>query len=284
MTDPLDPDGWQAWRQARHDELAGADSWLGLAGLYWLEPGRNPVGSATPVALPGAPPLLGEILLEDGRLRWLSAGTDELLVAEPLVVAPGGVAGKFLQIDLQSDVAGSPTVLGWHELRFHVIEREGRFAVRVRNRAWARELPFAGLEVFPFAVDWQIEAKWQALTAPRTMEVPAVSGELKVVSVTHRAVFEHAGAAVELLPLSVDEDAVFFVFRDATSGRSSYGGGRFLRAAPPQRGLIRLDFNRCYNPPCVFSPFATCPLPPPENWLGFPIEAGEKRYLGAVRH
>lgn len=283
MTDPLDLDGWQAWRQARHDELAGADSWLGLAGLYWLEPGRNRVGSAAGVVLPGAPPLLGEIRLENGRLQWQSAGADALLVDEQMLVTPGGVAGKFLQVDLHSDGAGSPTVLGWRDWRFHVIERNGRFAVRVRNRAWARERVFAGLEVFPFAAAWQIEAKWQALTAPRTMEVPAVSGELKVVSVTHRAVFEHAGATVELLPLSVDEDAVFFVFRDATSGRSSYGGGRFLRAAPAQRGLISLDFNRCYNPPCVFSPFATCPLPPPENWLAFPVEAGEKTYRGAVQ-
>jgi hypothetical protein len=284
MTEPRDLDGWQAWRQARHDELAGADSWLGLAGLYWLEPGGNPVGAAAGVLLPGAPPLLGEIRLADGRLQWLSAASDELRVDELAVVMPGGVAGNFLQVELQSDAAGSPTVLGWRDLRFHVIERDGRFAVRVRNRGWARERVFAGLAVFPFAAEWQIEAQWQALTAPRTMEVPAVSGELKLVSVTHRAVFEHAGATVELLPLSVAEEAVFFVFRDATSGRSTYGGGRFLRAAPPQRGLIGLDFNRCYNPPCVFSPFATCPLPPPENWLGFPVEAGEKRYLGAVQH
>lgn len=284
MTEARDRDGWQAWRRARHDELAGADSWLGLAGLYWLAPGRNRVGSAAAVSLPGGPPLLGEIRLEDGRLQWQSAGADELLVDERAVIAASGVAGKFLQVDLQSDVAGSPTVLGWRDLRWHVIERDGRFAVRVRNRGWARERGFAGLECFPFAAEWQIDAKWQALTAPRTMEVPAVSGELKEVSVTHRAVFDHAGATVELLPLSVDADAVFFVLRDATSGRSSYGGGRFLRAAPPQRGVIRLDFNRCYNPPCAFSPFATCPLPPPENWLAFPIEAGEKRYLGAVQH
>lgn len=286
MNGAVDPSDWLAWRQARHDELAGPDSWLGLAGLYWLEPGHNRVGSAASVGLPGGPPMLGEILLENGRLQWQSAASDELLVDELAVVAPGGLAGKFLQMSLQSDGAGAPTVLGWRDLRFHVIERDGRFAVRVRNRGWAREREreFAGLEVFPFAPEWQVEAAWQALATPRTMEVPAVSGDLKVVSVTHRAVFEHAGAAVELLPLAADQDAVFFVFRDSTSGRSTYGGGRFLRAAPARQGLIRLDFNRCYNPPCVFSPFATCPLPPPENWLGFPIEAGEKRYPGDAEH
>lgn len=282
MNDAVDLRGWQAWRQSRHDELAGPDSWLGLAGLYWLEPGRNRVGGAGNVSLPGAPPLLGEILLEDGRLQWLSAASEELRVDELAAVAPGGVAGKILQFDLHSDGAGSPTVLGWQDLRWHVIERDGRFAVRVRDRGWSRERGkvFSGLEVFPFAPEWQIEAAWQALATPRTLEVPTASGELKGVSVGHRAVFEHAGAAVDLLPLSIDQDGVFFVFRDATSGRSSYGGGRFLRAAPPQRGLIKLDFNCCYNPPCVFSPFATCPLPPPENWLGFPVEAGEKRYPG----
>lgn len=280
MNSPVDPSGWQAWRQARHDELAGPDSWLGLAGLYWLEPGRNAVGGTASVSLPGAPPLLGEIRLEDGRLQWQSAAGDELLVDELAVATPSDVAGKFLQIDLQSDGAGSPTVLGWRDLRWHVIERDGRFAVRVRNRGWARERAFAGLDVFPFAPEWQVEASWQVPATPRTMEVPTVSGDLKLVNVTHAAVFEHAGTTVELLPLSVDQDTVFFVFRDSTSGRSTYGGGRFLRAAPAQRGRISLDFNRCYNPPCAFSPFATCPLPPPENWLAFPIEAGERLYPG----
>ena len=193
--------------------------------------------------------------------------------------APFKVAlpGIFLQVDLKTDSAGSPSVIGFGAVRFFVIARDGKLAVRVKNRDWATVRPFTGIDCFPFSSDWIVDAEWQALASPRTMEVPSVTGELKIVEVAHRAWFELAGNRVELLPLSIDEKAVFFVFRDRTSGRVTYGGGRFLQAGPPQGGLIRLDFNRAYNPPCAFSPFATCPLPPPENWLSFPVEAGEKR-------
>ena len=112
------------------------------------------------------------------------------------------------------------------------------------------------------------------------MEVPNVTGELKPVTVAWQAVFEIDGKSFALLPMSVSDQKVFFVFRDATSGRISYGAGRFLDALPAANGRIVLDFNYACSPPCAFTPFATCPLPPPENWLPFGIEAGERRYVG----
>ena len=284
-----DKNAWNVWCQSRHDELAGADSWLGLAGLFWLETehgGRNAVGSAADVAvvLPDGPPWLGEIVVaEDGALRWESAGivgTDAVLLDEQAVSAKSGVGSEFLQVALRSDEGGAPSVLGFGALRFFVIRRDGRFAVRVKNRQWAATRPFLGLDYFPFAAEWIVDADWQALAVPQQLEVPSVTGDLQRVDITHRAVFQHEGVAVELLPLSIDATGVFFVFRDRTSGKTSYGGGRFLRAALPKQGKLKLDFNRAYNPPCAFSPFATCPLPPPENWLGLAIEAGEKRYAG----
>lgn len=286
MSPPLSPlsddDAWHAWRQARHDELAGADSWLGLVGLYWLEAGRNKVGSAADavVQLPAGPALLGHIVNEPDGLRWESAGAEPLSVDEQPAFAASGVGGNFLHVDLRSDEAGAPTVLGYGALRFFVIARDGRLAVRLKNRDWAKTQAFSGLEVFPWAAEWRVEADWEVLAVPQNIEVPTVSGELKAVAITHRAVFQHQGARVQLLPLSVDAAGVFFVFRDSTSGKLSYGGGRFLRAVPPVDGKLRLDFNRAYNPPCAFSPFATCPLPPPENWLRFAVAAGEKRYAG----
>lgn len=280
MNDQTELAKWQRWRQARHDELAAPDSWLGLVGLFWLEEGRNPVGSAAEatVVLPAGPATLGEIVLQHGTLSWQSADDDALLVDEALPAAKSGIGSKFLEVNLRSDADGAPTVLGVGALRFFVIERDGRFAVRVKNREWALAQPYFGIETFPYAAEWVIDADWQALATPQTIEVPSVTGELKPVEITHRAVFEHAGRTFALLPLSNDGQAVFFVFRDQTSGRVSYGGGRFLRAKPPLEGRIRLDFNRAFSPPCAFTPFATCPLPPPENWLPFPIEAGEKRY------
>ncbi len=141
--------------------------------------------------------------------------------------------------------------------------------------------PFAGVAYFAEDPAWTIEADWLSLEPPLTMDVPNVTGELKPVTVTFKAVFTVDGQTVELLPMSVGEHEVFFVFRDRTSGKESYGAGRFLKAKPAVDGKIHLDFNRAFNPPCAFTPFATCPLPPPENWLPFAVPAGELRWQAA---
>jgi len=255
-----DQKAWQAWCQRRHDELAGPDSWLGLAGLYWLEEGGNSVGSATEctVRLPGGPAYLGELHLELGTVVWRPVeGTER---------------------ELATDRDGEPTAVDHENSRFFIVDREGRLAARVRDRAWAASLPFAGVQYFEFDPAWQIAADWQSIDPPLSMEVPNVSGDLKMVEVAHKAVFEVAGQVVELLPMSVGEREVFFVFRDRTSGRETYGAGRFLKASAAVDGKIDLDFNCAYNPPCAFTPFATCPLPPPENWLPFAVPVGERKW------
>lgn len=252
------------WQARRQEELSAPDSWLGLIALIWLEPGSNSVGSSPDctVVLPKGPPLLGHLAVAGTVVTWMPAeGTAEAL-------------------SLSTDHEGEPSVVTWGDLAFFVIEREGRLAVRLRDRGWASRQPFAGLEYFPFAREWRVAADWLPLDPPQTMEVPNVTGELKRVRVDWQAVFDYDGHEVTLLPMTVAEDHVFFIFRDGTSGRESYGAGRFLRARPAEEGRIVLDFNRAYNPPCAFTPFATCPLPPPENWLPFPIRAGEKKYKG----
>ncbi len=245
------------WQAARLAELRAPDSWLGLIGLYWLEPGRNRVGSGEDclVRLPAGPVYLGDLDWRDGRITW------QVLGGEPC--------------ELSTDHAGQPSLVRHENYVFFIVDRESRLAVRVRDLAWAEKQPFAGMEYFPEAANWRVVARWQPLSPPLSMEVPNVSGELKKVEVSHKAVFEHGGQVVELLPMSVGEHEVFFVFRDRTSGKQSYGAGRFLKANFTVDGQICLDFNRAYNPPCAFTPFATCPLPPPENWLPFAVEAGE---------
>lgn len=252
----------QTWRDLRLAELRAPDSWLGVVGLHWLEAGRNAVGSGAgaSVRLPSGPDYLGEIIWQDGCLRWRSADASET--------------------DLQTDGNGHPTIIECGSLAFFVIERDGQLAVRVRDRNWAAGRPPVVLEYFADAPSWCVEAQWQAIEPPLQMEVPNVSGELKPVSVGHRAVFSHDGDEVTLLPMSVAEDHVFFVFRDRSSGKETYGAGRFLKAAPARDGRIVLDFNRAFNPPCAFTSFATCPLPPPENWLPFAVPAGERKWLG----
>lgn len=251
-------DRWLAWRQARQAELSGPDSWLGLVGLFWLTPGLNAVGSATDakVRLPGGPPRLGNLLWAGGRVIWQPA-TGEAC-------------------ELQTDLAGAPTPVTFEHLVFFIVDREGQLAARVRDRDWSAKQPFVGLDYFPHDPAWEIAADWQSLSPPLCLEVPNVSGELKSVEVVHQAVFTLAGQVIRLLPVSESENEVFFVFRDLSSGKATYGAGRFLKAQAAVNGRLSLDFNRAYNPPCAFTPFATCPLPPPENWLPVAVPAGEK--------
>jgi hypothetical protein len=254
-------DDLKEWQAKRHAELAGPKSWLGMRGLFWLEPGLNSVGCAagSVVLLPGGPAHLGNLHWQDGRMIW-----------QPV----GGEARE-----LQTDIAGPPSVVDFENWSFFLVDRENRLAARLCDRNWAVSQPFAGLDYFDFDPAWQIEAEWQPLSPPIRMEVPNVSGDLKVVEVSQQAVFEVAGQMVTLLPMAVIDKEVFFVFRDRTSGKETYGAGRFLKANPEVNGKIRLNFNVAYNPPCAFTPFATCPLPPPENWLPFAVPAGEKKWV-----
>ena len=250
---------FDAWRDARQGELAAPDSWLGLVGLFWLDTGLNSVGSE-----PGSSVLLPSGAAHLGDLEWSSAA----ILWRPR----DGVA-----VILETDHDGQPTVIDHGNLSFFVVERDGRLAVRLRDRHWADGKTFAGVPCFEFDPAWQIEAQWLPLSPPLLMEVPNVSGELKRVEVAWRAVFSLQGQEFSLLPMSVGPEGVFFVFRDRTSGKETYGAGRFLKTAPVREGRIALDFNRAFNPPCAFTPFATCPLPPPENWLPVAIPVGEMK-------
>lgn len=253
------PDDLKRWQAQRHTELSSPDSWLGMVGLFWLSPGINQVGcrEGAAIQLPDGPEMLGEVVWQGDTLLWQpAAGT-----AQPL----------------QTDLSGPPTVIDHENLSFFVVDRDGQLAVRVRDRAWAASRPFGGLSYFDYDPAWRITADWLELSPPLVMAVPNVTGDLKAVTVTHKAVFFVDRQKVELLPMSVGEQEIFFVFRDRTSGKLSYGAGRFLKTTPAVDGKICLDFNYAYNPPCAFTAFATCPLPPAENWLAFPVAAGEQK-------
>jgi uncharacterized protein len=247
-----------AWRQRRHEELAAPDSWLGLIGLFWLQPGPNVVGSAEDcqVQLPAGAPRVGVLHHDPDGLRW-----------QP----DGGVS-----IFLNTDKVGEASTVDLENLSFFVVDRDNRLALRLRDRDWATKTPFAGLSYFDFDPAWRIVADWQPLSPPLQMTVPNVSGDLKPVEVAWQARFTVADQELTLLPMAVSAGEVFFVFRDRSSGKETYGAGRFLKTQPAVDGKIVLDFNRAYSPPCAFTPFATCPLPPPENWLPLAVTAGEK--------
>ena len=224
------------WHAARLATLSAADGWLTLVGLTWFDEGMFRIGSGAEceVTLPRGPALLGTLHIERGAARWM-----------PAVGTP---------CELQTDVAGKPTVIAYEGLSFFLIERDDGLGLRLRDVEAPTRRDFKGIDCFAFDPSWQIAADWDG----------------------QRAQFDHESRRYSLRPQDATADKLQFVFADATSGRKTYGGGRFLYAARPEGDTFVLDFNRAINPPCAFTPFAVCPLPPAENRLPFAVTAGEK--------
>lgn len=266
----------EEFRRGRIESLAGEEGWLGLVGLYWLEEGESRFGSDPNAeivlpdrpALAGEPAVLGSLLVEAGRVELRPRpGSSLTIEGEPA-----------RNTTLADDSGGEPTVLELGSLRFLVIERSGRLALRVRDSESPARRDFAGLEWFPPDPRWRIEGRVDPYEPPRSLEVPSVMGWDVSQSSPGAVVFEAAGGPVRLDVLADStDDRLFVIFGDATNGHETYDGGRYLYAEPPgEDGKVIVDFNRAYSPPCVFTPYATCPLPPPQNRLPFRVEAGEK--------
>jgi uncharacterized protein (DUF1684 family) len=249
---------WKAWQSRRLLTLKKPYGWLALTGLHWLKPGGNKV--------PGLP---GAFELRDGEVTLAATLED------------GYSLGGKLQTRrvLASDASETPDRLVSGSRAVMVISRGGKVALRV----WDSESPvrkgFKGIDTFPPDPRWVITARWEAYPRPKAVEVPSVIGAPTTELAPGRAWFKVGGKEYSLEPTQ-DGDSLFFVFKDATAPRETYGAGRFLAVAPPKNGTVVLDFNRAYNPPCAFTAFATCPLPLPENVLPVRIEAGEKAWSG----
>ncbi len=255
----------EAWRRQRYAALRRDIGWLTLAGLGWLQPGVNRVGSdaARDVVLPSGPAEAGTITVADGEV-----------IADGAFLHDGHpVAG----LRLVNDQEGEATLLELGSLRLCVIERGGRLAVRTWDLASPARRRFDGIDHWPVDPAWRLAARFEP-TPDRTIRVPDVMGIVGEEASPGDVVFEIAGAEHRLQALpGGDTGELWLVFGDATNGDETYGGGRFLYTASPSAdGDVDVDFNRAYNPPCVFSPFATCPLPWPENKLPVRIEAGER--------
>jgi uncharacterized protein (DUF1684 family) len=253
--DPGFEQGWRSWHAERLERLRRPDGWLALVGLHWLGEGEN--------RIPGLP---GAFTVAAGKVTLTATAADGYRLDGAPVTSR----------TLASDRAPRPDRLVLGSRQVQVIERSGRLAVRV----WDAESPlrkgFQGIETFPPDPRWRIVAEWEAYPAPRAVTVPSVTGSPSSEEAPGRARFTLGGRAFSLEP-TLEEGALFFVFKDETARTETYGAGRFLVADLPRDGKVVLDFNRAYNPPCAFTAFATCPLPRPENVLPVRIEAGEKR-------
>lgn len=262
------------WRSLRDDRLRSPGGWLALVGLYWLVEGENHFGAhpANQIVLHGhgMHPRAGSLLLRDGKVRLL-----------PHVDAPLRVNGApAVEMDLADDVEDAPTILELGTLRLHLIRRGDRIGLRVRDHEAPALKAFTGMQHFPLDPSWRIEGRFEPAAAGSRLEIMDITGAQMTEPTPGTVVFEREGATWRIEALDGGEKGeLWLVFGDATNGRETYGGGRFLYSEPPATdGSVVVDFNLAYNPPCVFSQWATCPLPPPQNRLALRIEAGEKMW------
>ncbi len=264
------------WREQRVERLTSPDGWLSLVGLEWLKPGVNTIGSAkdNDIVIAKAPAHLG-------RVEWKGEKVTITLAADSGAMIDGKAE---VQADMLDDAQPAPTVVSFDTLSFYLIDRAGgKKGLRIKNSEAKTRSGFLGIDYFPIDPSWRIEAKWVAFDPPHMLEVPNVIGTIDKMPVPGKAVFEHGGKTFELLPVleSDDADELFFIIADKTSGKETYGAARFIYSDLPKDGKVVIDFNQAYNPPCAFTPFATCPLAPPENRLGVEVRAGEKKYRGS---
>jgi uncharacterized protein len=273
----------EQWRTDRVKRLTAPDGWLSLIGLEWLREGANRIGSAAnnDIVLKAGPAHLGTVTLaKDGSLRIaLAQGSDA-------TVDGNVVAEAALVDDVHATGNAAPTTVRFGNANFYVIDRDGRKALRVKDSDADARSHFLGIDYFPIDPSWRIVADWVPFDPPHDLQMGTVIGTIDTVKVPGKAVFQRDGHSYELLPYQEEPGGeLFFVLADRTSGKETYGAARFLYAALPAGGLAHpgklvLDFNEAYNPPCAFTPFATCPLAPPENRLDLAITAGEKKYRG----
>ena len=257
------------WRKARLTELTADDGWLTLVGLHWLHDGENHAGSAAGTDLPlpqDAPAMLGTFTLVGGRVTFLAS------------------EGAAVTVDGKSFTSGElvldTTVLASGSLRMLAIQRGPRIGLRVRDLASRARQDFTAVECFPIDESARVEARFEPFTPPKPIPIVNVLGDVIDTPSPGRLIFRLHDAEYALDALIDDpaEPDLFVIFRDRTNGSSTYPAGRYLHVPLPVGGKTTIDFNQAYNPPCAFTVFATCPLPPKQNWLKTAVEAGEKNY------
>ncbi len=270
------------WRADLAKNLQAPDGWLTLIGLEWLKPGDNSFGSAN-----------GNSLVVQGPVSAF-LGTVKLSGESLQLLPPSGGYPKGLMVDgqppgnpqsLAADDSGHPSKITSGSVTIIVIHRGDRYALRIKDSKAPGRTQFHGLRWFAPNEVYRVQAKWTPYNPPHQVAIPTILGTQVTSEVPGTAEFTLDGQTFRLEPIleSPDDTELFFIFRDATSKTETYGAGRFLYTSLPDHGLgqsgeVTLDFNRAQNPPCAYTPYATCPLPPPQNRLPIAIPAGQQRY------
>jgi len=244
------------WRKQREERLKAEGGWLTLVGLTWLHEGSNTFGKAegNDVIVPDGPGRAGVFELKGGKVTVRMDGAERELWPDSMDVAQCG------------------------RVKLYVIKRGAKFGIRMKDAESEYRRNFHGIESYPAKPEYRVTAKW--IEEPKEIPILNIIGITEPMKSPGIAVFHLGGKEYRVRPVLETADAkeLFYIFKDETSGKETYGAGRFLYSDMSKDGTVVVDFNKAYNPPCAFTPYATCPLPPPENRLAVRIEAGEKKY------
>ena len=259
------------WKAQRLENLKSETGWLNLVGLYWLNEGQNPFGSneANNIVFPeNAPDFIGTIILYKGNLSISIDEGAEVYINDSLLK----------EHDVYTDADPNTTMFKTGSLRWYIIKRGDRYGIRLRDVESPLIEKITEIPSFPINPKWRLKAKYKKFEKPKEIAIPNVLGDIEFEKCYGLLIFEKNGKEYSLTPLGDGINNDFFViFADETSAEETYGAGRFLSVKKPnKKGVTYIDFNKATNPPCAFTDFATCPLPPKENILPIEITAGEK--------
>ena len=263
-----------AWRAKRLASLTSETGWLTPVALYWLKEGENSFGRASTQAFSlddaALAPDTGVFVMKDHHVRYVAYAANAVFHLGQPVTA----------IDLVSDNDEKPTELIAGTLHFMLIDRAGHLGIRVRDSVSPNRVQFKGLQYFPVRQDWLVQARFEPYVPEHKIQIVNILGMTEEMTSPGAIVFERDRRVWRLDTILEDpgDDELFVMFSDLTSGKQTYGAGRFLYIGLPSGQSIEVDFNKAFNPPCAFTDFATCPLPPEQNRLSVAIDAGELKY------
>ncbi|HET6263650.1 MAG TPA: DUF1684 domain-containing protein [Usitatibacter sp.] len=257
------------WRTKAEEGLRRDNGWLTLAGRYPLKPGENTFGTAKTndiVFPPGLGPNgMGSVWVEPGKVKVKLVEGFRMKAWD----------GEFSEREMQ--VGEKPEWVSAGRAAFQIIERNGRYILRLADNQSEVRKTFGGRVWYDVDDNYRVDAKFVPYDTPKKIQIVNVLDEVSDEAVSGYIQFEVFGRPYRFDAMD-DEGGLFIIFKDRTAGETTYGSGRFLYVAekPKPNTVFKLDLNRAYNPPCAFSEYTTCPLPPKQNILNTRIEAGEK--------
>lgn len=261
----------QEWQTKRLQNLKSENGWLNLVGLYWLKKGQNPFGSneANNIVFPkDAPEFIGTFSLYKGTLSVEINKDVDVFINDSLLK----------EHEVFTDAEDNTTMFKTGNFRWYIIKRGDRYGIRLRDLKSPLIDQITEIPSFPIDPKWRIKAKFEKFDTPKEIAIPNVLGDTELEKCYGLLKFKVNGKECSLMPLGdAIKDDFFIIFADETSAEETYGAGRFLSVEKPnKKGITYIDFNKATNPPCAFTDFATCPMPPKENILSVKILAGEK--------